>query len=364
MVCKIKRRQTRVIKIGQARIGGNNPVAIQSMAKTKTAYATQTIAQIRRLQEAGCEIVRLAVKDDKDAMALRKIRKAVDIALVADIHFDWKLAIKAIESGVDKIRLNPGNIFDKLKIKEVAAAAKSHHIPIRVGVNSGSVKTSGLTRHKARTQAEQLTRSAIDYIKVLESFKFYDIVVSLKASSVLDTIEAYRQMSKACSYPLHLGVTATGLPMQGAVKSSIAMGVLLSEGIGDTIRVSLTGKPEEEIVVARSILEALELRRFGPQIISCPTCGRCEVNLVKLVRDFESKLNAISYQPSAASSRPVKVAIMGCVVNGPGEAKESDIGIAFGRSQGLLFRKGKPVKKVSFDKCINVLSREMERLYE
>jgi len=352
---KIKRRKTKTVKIGAVFVGGRSPITIQSMAKTKTADIEKTVRQIKELERAGCEIVRLAVKDSADAFAIKKIKKSVNVPLVADIHFSWQLAMEAIESGADKIRLNPGNIYRKAQIREVAAAARLSCIPIRVGVNSGSLRI-----HSGLPHAEGMVKSALDYIKILEGFKFRDIVVSLKASNILDTIEAYQKISRLCDYPMHLGVTATGTPYAGAIKSSVALGALLLEGIGDTIRISLTDKPVQEVAVARAILESLELRSFGPRIISCPTCGRCEVDLVKIVKDLENKLSVAS---SKSQAKPCKIAVMGCTVNGPGEAKEADIGVAFGRKEGLLFRKGKPLSKVPFNKCVNVLLKEMERLH-
>jgi len=360
---EIKRRKTKTIKIGKVYIGSDHPVAIQSMAKTRTADIEKTVRQIKELEDAGCEIVRLAVKDNRDSQALREIKKNVKSPIVADIHFDWRLAIAAIDSGVDKIRLNPGNIYKESQIKEIVSALKRAKIPLRIGVNSGSLRGAN---SKKLSVADKLVRSALDYIRVVEKFKFFDIVVSLKASDVLDTLEAYRKISKAIDYPLHLGVTATGMPFSGAIKSSIALGSLLLEGIGDTIRVSLTDNPVEEVRAARNILEALALRHFGSEIISCPTCGRCEVDLVKIVRKLEDKLSAIpacrtgrSYQLSA---RPPKVAVMGCVVNGPGEAKDADIGIAFGKKDGLLFKHGKPVRKVSSGECVDILLKELNSI--
>jgi len=361
---KIIRHKTKTIKIGNVRIGGNNPIAIQSMTKTRTADIKSTTKQIEELASLGAEIVRLAVRDSRDAEAIKKIKQEACIPLVADIHFDWRLALQAIDNGADKIRLNPGNIYKKEQIKEIVSAAKLAKIPIRVGVNSGSVRKPKAPRlsgkqesSKLRAGAQQLVDSALDYIRILERLKFYDIVISLKASSVLDTIEAYRKISKLCAYPLHLGVTATGLPLQGAIKSSVAIGALLLEGIGDTLRISLTDRPQEEVRVARAILEALGLRSFGPEIISCPTCGRCEVNLVEIVRNLENKLAMSDHK----SSRPLKMAVMGCMVNGPGEASEADIGVAFGRKQGLLFTNGRAVKKVYFSDCIDALLKEMRR---
>jgi len=347
------RRRAKIIKIGNVRIGGDLPVAIQSMAKSKTSDADKTIAQIRKLEAAGCEIIRVAVKDHADALALGRIKKNIGIPLVADIHFDWVLAMEAIENGVDKIRLNPGNIFRKSQVREVAAAAKLARIPIRVGLNSGSVGGKG------KDQVRDMVDKARAYLKLLESFKFRDIVVSLKAQNARDTIRAYRLMAGYCDYPFHLGVTATGLPMEGLTKSNVAIGALLLDGIGDTIRISLTDNPEEEVKSAKCLLKSLGLRNFGPQIISCPTCGRCEVNLFKVVRDLEKRLAVFSGRPV---KRPVEVAVMGCVVNGPGEAKHADLGIAFGRKGGLLFKKGKPAEKVSVDGCVDVLIKEIKKI--
>jgi (E)-4-hydroxy-3-methylbut-2-enyl-diphosphate synthase len=357
---QIKRRKTKVIRIGDILIGGNNPIAIQSMTKTRTCDIEKTVRQISELRQAGCEIVRLAVKDNLDAKALRIIKEKTDIALVADIHFDWRLALEAIDSGVDKIRLNPGNIYKKGQIREIAKAAKLHHIPIRVGVNSGSVDSQASGVRRQKPLADKMVKSASDYIKTLEKSGFYDIVVSLKGSNIFDTIEAYRLMSRLYDYPLHLGVTATGAPYSGAIKSTAALSILLFEGIGDTIRVSLTDKPQSEVKTAKLILEAFGLRCFGPEIISCPTCGRCEVDLVRVVKELENKLSTLDY---SLSTPAVKLAVMGCVVNGPGEAKEADLGVAFGRKQGLLFKKGKVLKKVSIKNCADILLKEVSKQF-
>lgn len=356
---KIARHKTKVIKIGNICIGGNNPIAIQSMTKTKTSKIEETVGQIKELKKAGCEIVRLAVRDNEDALGLKRIKEETKIPLVADIHFNWRLAIEAIDNGVDKIRLNPGNIYRIEQIREIASAAKSNRIPIRVGVNSGSIRKIKKQKAKIKNMADAMVRSALDYIKILENFKFYDIVISLKSSNIFDTLQAYRKMAKICDYPLHLGVTATGPAQIGAIKSSIALGVLLLEGIGDTIRISLTDKPQEEVRLAQYILEALGLRYFGPDIISCPTCGRCEVDLVKIVNDLEEKLSNLNVQ---TLTLPPKVAVMGCVVNGPGEAEQSDIGIAFGKKEGLLFKNGKAIKKISPNRCAEVLLKEITKL--
>jgi len=352
---RIAGRKVRIIKIGNIRIGGNNPIVIQSMAKTRTADVEKTAKQIKELERAGCEIVRLAIKDERDAKAIKQIKNNVNLPIVADIHFNWRLAIAAIDSGADKIRLNPGNIYKKQEAREIVSALKNAKIPLRIGLNSGSVKD---LKSKKANMVEKLVGNCLDYLKMIEGFNFYDIVISLKASSVEDTVEAYRKIAGLCDYPLHLGVTATGLPYAGAIKSSIALGVLLMEGIGDTIRVSLTDKPQQEVKAAKAILEALGLRSFGPEIISCPTCGRCEVDLVKIVKELEQKLSTVNCQ---LLTRQPKVAVMGCVVNGPGEAREADVGIAFGKKEGLLFRDGKPVRKVPFINCAGVLLKEVEK---
>ena len=356
----IQRRKTKNIKIGQVYIGGNNHIAVQSMAKTKTSNIEQVIRQINELEQARCDIVRLAIADSQDAKAIKNIKPKVNLPLVADIHFNWRLALEAIDSGIDKIRLNPGNIYNKKQIKEICRAAKSAHIPIRVGLNSGSLPkpASRLSRAAPHTEniADRMVKSAQDYINILEKFGFYNIVISLKASNIQDTMEAYRKMSKLCSYPFHLGVTASGSSYSGAIKSSIAVGALLAEGIGDTIRISLTDNPQEEVKVARVILEALGLESAGAlEIISCPTCGRCEVNLVNIVREFQDKIKAQEFK------LPLKVAIMGCVVNGPGEAKQADLGVAFGKQECLLFKKGKPIRKVSQDECVEALFGELKK---
>ncbi len=365
------RRRTKIIKIGSVRIGGNYPIAIQSMVKVKTGDTKAAVKQIHELKSAGCEIVRLAIKDVADAKALKVIKSKTNMPLVADIHFNWRLALEAINSGVDKIRLNPGNIYKKGEVREIAKAAKLNRIPIRVGINSGSLQGHKVTSAQVHKPIEErMVKSALNYIRMLEGFGFDDIVVSLKASNTLDTINAYRKMADLCNYPLHLGVTATGLPFSGAIKSSVAVGILLFEGIGDTIRISLTDNPQEEVKAAKAILEALGLRNFGPEIISCPTCGRCEVNLIKIVKDLERKIiKSTVHSPRSTNGsgrlstvdcrQPLKVAVMGCVVNGPGEAKEADIGVAFGKKEGLLFKKGKPVKKIAFDDCVDVLLKEI-----
>jgi len=350
----LRRRKAREIRIGSVYIGGQHPVAIQSMAKSKTSDVNATVKQARQLEKAGCEIIRLAVVDEADAKALGRIKQSVGIPLVADIHFNWRLALAAIESGVDKIRLNPGNIYRLREIREIVKAAKSAGIPIRVGVNSGSLRSE-----KPRAgMSEAMVESALDYARIIEGFGFGDIVISLKASNIVDTVAAYQKIAKLCDYPLHLGVTATGPAQSGIVKSTVAIGSLLLDGIGDTIRVSLTDKPEEEVRIARYILESLDKRCAIFEIISCPTCGRCEVDLRKIVGLLEKRLSGIGYKPLARST---KLAVMGCMVNGPGEAKECDVGIAFAKKEGLLFKAGRAVRKIPLEKCVDVLLKEIIR---
>jgi len=363
----IQRRRCRQVKVGNVAVGGRAPISIQSMAKTDTSKVQTTVSEIGRLESAGCEIVRVAVPDYDSAKAIGKIKEAIRIPLVADIHFNYRLALAAIANGADAVRLNPGNIKKGKEVEEVARCAKEHDIPIRVGVNSGSLNVSWVRGHGLRaktnhdtptTLPELMVQSALDYIKIFEGMDFYDIIISLKASDVLTTIEAYRLMAKRCDYPFHLGVTATGLPHSGLVKSAIGVGSLLVEGIGDTIRVSLTGDPVEEVKVAREILGSLGLRRFGPEVISCPGCGRCEIDLVKLVKEVERRLN--SPQSSVHSTQPLKVAVMGCVVNGPGEAKDADVGIAGGRGVGIIFRSGKKIRKVKEKNLVDELLSELK----
>ena len=327
---------TKQIRVGNVKVGGGAPISIQSMTKTDTRDVQATVREIKELEKSGCEIIRVAVKDFEAANAIKAIKRKVNLPLVADIHFDYRLALRAIENGADKIRLNPGNIYKEDEIREVAMAAKKRRIPIRVGANSGSIRN----RLKANALTGDMVKSVLDYIKILERMDFYDIIVSLKASDVSDTIEAYRLFSKKSKYPLHLGVTAAGTFSTGIVKSSIGIGALLLEGIGDTIRVSLTGDPIEEVIAAKNILQALELRSFDPEIISCPMCGRCQVNLKKIVEEISRRVQGAGYK------KQVKIAIMGCEVNGPGEAKEADIGIACGKGSGIIFKKGKILYRV------------------
>lgn len=335
----IKRRRTSQVKIGGIKVGSASEVSIQSMVKAETSDIKTVVSQIKRLEEAGCDIVRVAVKNFDDAAAIRFIKRYIKIPLVCDIHFDYTLALKSIANGADKIRLNPGNIKDREDILRVVKAARSARIPIRIGVNSGS--------------STELIKPALNYIKLFERAGFYDIIISLKASDVAATVAAYRKIARICDYPLHLGITAAGPYDLGIVKSSIGIGALLLDGIGDTIRVSLTADPVEEVIAAKRILSALRIRQFGPEIISCPTCGRCQVDLVGIVKELEDKLSTIDYRPSTKGF--LTIAVMGCEVNGPGEAKEADIGIAFGKDSGIIFKNGKIVKKVSAKDAVKEL---------
>ena len=353
----IKRRNARQIKVGGVKIGGNALISIQSMTNTFTADVGATVSQIKRLEGAGCEIVRIAVKDAGDAAAVKEIKRKIKIPLACDIHFNYKLALMCIRSGADKIRLNPGNISKRDEVAAVVKAAKIARIPIRVGVNSGSVFTKDERR---KTKDGPLVKAALDYLKLLEAMDFRDIIISLKSSDVISTIESYRKIALLCDYPLHLGVTATGPYNRGIVKSSIGIGALLADGIGDTVRVSLTADPVEEVHAAKKILGAVGARSFGPDIISCPTCGRCKVDLIAMVNELEEKLSAISFQLSA--KRPLKIALMGCEVNGPGEAKDADIGIAFGRESGALFVKGKIIQKIKAKDFAREILKEIRNI--
>jgi len=347
---KIKRRKTRQINVGKVKIGGSAPIAVQSMTNTSTQDITATVSQIRRLQEAGCEIVRVAVPDQEAAAAVAAIKAQIDIPLIADIHFNYRLAIAAAKSGADGLRLNPGNIGGRQKVKAVVECAKDFDIPIRIGVNSGSLEKDIIKKYNGVTPAG-MVESGLRHVDMLKSLDFHKIKISLKASDVHRTIEAYRMLSAKTDLPLHVGVTEAGTLYTGIVKSALGIGMLLAEGIGDTIRVSLTRDPVEEVRVGFEILRALGIRQRGPEIIACPTCGRCNINLFDIVERVEKAL--------MTTTEPLKIAIMGCVVNGPGEAKEVDIGIAGGDGSGVLFRKGKVVKKFAQDKLVDVLLQEV-----
>lgn len=347
------RRETKKVKIGDIFIGGNAPITIQSMTNTDTRNAENTIKQIQELEKVGCEIIRVAVPDMEAAMAIKEIKKSINIPLVGDIHFDYKLALEAINNGVDGLRINPGNIGSELKIKEVVAAAKEHAVPIRIGVNTGSLEKDILEKYGVPT-SEALVESALRHVSILEKYSFYDVVISVKSSNVLDNIKSYRLLSEKTKYPLHIGVTEAGTIFSGTIKSSIGIGALLCEGIGDTIRVSLTDSPIEEVKVGKEILKSCGLRSFGVEIIACPTCGRTNIDLIGLAKKAEEILLNIN--------KPIKVAIMGCAVNGPGEAREADIGIAGGFGEGLIFKKGKILRKVPEDKLLEELIKEIEEL--
>ncbi len=355
MPFQIKRKKTRQITIGTVKIGGMAPITVQSMTNTRTQDIKATVLQIKQLESAGCEIVRVAVPDEAAATAIALIKKKISIPLVADIHFDYRLAIASARAGADALRLNPGNIGGWKKIKAIVDCAEEYQIPIRIGINSGSIEKDILRKYKEVT-AEAMVESAMRHIDLLRSFDFHEIKVSLKASDVYRTIEAYRLLSSKTDLPLHIGVTEAGGLFLGIVKSALGIGMLLAEGIGDTLRVSLTRDPVEEVRVGYEILKALDIRRRGPEIISCPTCGRCNINLFDIVEQVEKAL--------LLNPLPIKLAIMGCVVNGPGEAKEADIGIAGGDGMGVLFKKGRVIKKVPQAKLVDVLLAEVKRYTE
>lgn len=346
----LRGKKTRTIYVGRVPVGGGNPVVVQSMTKTDTTDVKSTVRQIKSLEAIGCEIIRLAVPDMKAAKALGLIRKSIDIPMVADIHFDWRLALEAIKQGVDGLRINPGNIGARWKVKEVVTAVKEKGIPMRIGVNAGSLERE-LRKKYGHPTPEALVESAERSIQILEEMDFTNLKVSLKGSDVPTTVGAYRLFSEKFDYPLHIGVSEAGPPFTGTIKSSVGLGILLSEGIGDTIRVSLTAEPEEEVRVAYEILKSLGLRKKGAEIISCPTCGRCRIDLREIATEVESRLREID--------KPMKVAVMGCVVNGPGEAREADFGIAGGKGIGILFRKGKIIKKIKEKDLLDELMNEI-----
>jgi len=349
------KKKTRRIHVGSVPIGGGAPIAVQSMTNTDTRDIPATIDQINRLSTAGCEIVRLAVMDREAALAFKQIKAEVDVPLIADIHFDHRLAIESLHSGADGLRINPGNIGSQKAVGAVVREAKERGVPIRIGVNAGSLQKEILAKYGSPTP-EAMVESALQHIAMLEELDFGEMKISLKSSSVKRTIRAYEILSQKVDYPLHLGVTEAGSLISGTVKNAIGIGYLLANGIGDTFRVSLTRDPVDEIKVAYEILRALDLRHRGPEIISCPTCGRCEINLFGLVDRVEESLKGMTASP--------KVAIMGCVVNGPGEAREADIGIAGGRGQGILFKKGELVRKIPESDLAQVLIDELQKMTE
>jgi len=336
------RRNTRSVKVGNLEIGENAPISVQSMTNTDTKDISATVSQIKRMEREGCELVRVAVPDSESCHSLPLIKKEINIPLVADIHYDYKLALKSIECGVDGLRINPGNIGNDEKIKLVIKSAKKINLPIRFGINSGSLDKNILKKYKKATP-QALVESTVNVIKILDELNYHNIIFSIKSTDIINTIEANNIFSSKYDYPLHLGITEAGPPFQGIIKSSVGIGALLFQGIGDTIRVSLTGDPVEEIKVGYEILKALHLRQRGPNLISCPTCGRCKVDLNKIVKKVERQICNIN--------KPLTIAVMGCMVNGPGEAKEADIGVAFDKDKGVLFKKGKIIAK-SNDKMI------------
>ena len=350
-------RNSRQINIGGIRVGGGAPVTVQSMTKTDTRDVPATVAQIKSLEKAGCDIVRLAVPDMDAALALGKIKKQTKIPIVSDIHFDYRLALEAVRQGVDSMRINPGNIGARYRIKAVVDAVKERGIPIRIGVNSGSLEKDILKKHGSPTP-EALAESALRHVSILEDLDFRDIKISVKSTDVKKMIAAYRILAELTDYPLHLGVTEAGTYEMGTIKSSIGIGTLLAEGIGDTIRVSLTGDPAQEIDVGIKILKSLGIRRNGIELISCPGCGRLEIDLMKLVKDVEDRIAGLELP------RPIKIAILGCVVNGPGEASEADIGIAGGRGKGMLYKDGKLVRSFKEGQIVDELVKELETFAE
>ena len=347
------RRKTKEVKVGHLMVGGNNPIWIQSMTNTDTRDVNATVEQIKRLTEAGCEIVRLAVLNSEAAEAIKEIKKQVTVPLVADIHFDYRLALASMESGIDKLRINPGNIGDIERVKKVVYMAKEREIPIRIGVNAGSLKKESLEKYNGIT-AEGLVESAMEHVEILESLHFENILVSIKASHIPLTIEAYELLSQKIVYPLHIGITETGTLYGGSIKSAVGLGILLQNGIGDTLRVSLTSDPTDEVRCAKEIIKALGIRKMGVELISCPTCGRTQIDLIRIATEVEAAVSKMD--------KHIKVAVMGCAVNGPGEAREADVGIAGGDGVGLIFRKGEIIKKVPEEDLVAALLREIESL--
>ncbi|MDA3130711.1 flavodoxin-dependent (E)-4-hydroxy-3-methylbut-2-enyl-diphosphate synthase [Aliibacillus thermotolerans] len=349
------RTETRPVKVGDLVIGGNNEVVVQSMTTTKTEDVEATVQQILRLEEAGCQIVRVACPNMKAANAIPEIKKRIHIPLVVDIHFDYRLALKAIEGGADKIRINPGNIGTQEKVEAVVKAAKEKNIPIRIGVNAGSLEKRILEKYGYPT-ADGMVESALHHIKILEDLDFYDIIVSMKASDINLAIEAYEKAAESFSYPLHLGITESGTQFAGTIKSAAGLGVLLNKGIGNTIRISLSADPTEEVKVARELLKSFGLASNAATLISCPTCGRIEIDLIKIANEVEEYISKIQ--------APIKVAVLGCAVNGPGEAREADIGIAGAKGEGLLFRHGEIIRKVPEETMVEELKKEIDAIAE
>jgi (E)-4-hydroxy-3-methylbut-2-enyl-diphosphate synthase len=353
----IQRRKTKNIFYDNIGVGSDYPISVQSMTNTKTHNVESTVNQIKKLQKAGCEIIRVAVPDMKAALALSKIKEQIEIPLIADIHFNYKLALKAIEQDVDGLRINPGNIGDKNRVEVVVKAAKQKDIPIRIGVNSGSIEKDLLKKYGKPT-AEGMVESVLKHIDILEEFEFYNIIISMKSTDVLMTLKAHELLSKKVDYPFHIGITESGSGKEGIIKSSVGIGLLLEKGYGDTVRVSLTGDPVQEVHTAYEILKALKLRNRGISIISCPTCGRTEVDLEQITKEIKKRIKKYNKDFEVG----LEVAVMGCAVNGPGEAREADLGIACGKNEGLLFKKGKVIKKVNEDQIIDVLIKEIKNI--
>lgn len=351
VMSEIKRKQTRTVKVGNVMMGGNYPVVIQSMCNTDTRDVEKTVKQILELEQAGCEIVRVAVPDMTAAKAIGEIKKRISIPIVADIHFDYKLALKVMDLGVDKVRINPGNIGEESRIQAVVEKAKQKQIPIRIGVNSGSLEKDLIQKYGGVTP-EGLVESALRHIRILEKYQFYDIVVSIKASNVPFSVQAYTLLSEKVDYPIHVGITEAGTVYSGTIKSAVGIGAILLQGIGDTIRVSLTGNPVEEIKAAKEILKSVGMLEKGIELISCPTCGRTQIDLISIANEVEQKCKNLD--------KKLKVAVMGCVVNGPGEAREADIGIAGGKGEGLLFKKGEIIRKIPENELVEQLMKEIE----
>jgi len=351
---RMSREKTRVIRIGDRVIGGGNPVLIQSMCNTKTQDVNATVGQIKALTEAGCDIIRVAVPDMEAAAALKKIKKQISIPLVADIHFDYRLAIASIESGADKIRINPGNIGSADRVRAVVEKAREYDIPIRVGVNSGSLEKNLIEKYGGVT-AEGIVESALQKVRMIEELGYENLVISIKSSNVLMCVKAHELIARRSDYPLHVGITEAGTYVSGTIKSSVGLGIILHEGIGDTIRVSLTGDPVEEVKTAKLILKTLGLRKGGVEVVSCPTCGRTRIDLISLANQVEKLVSEFDHLD-------IKVAVMGCVVNGPGEAREADLGIAGGIGEGLLMKKGEIIRKVPEDELLQALKEELMKM--
>ncbi len=350
---RIIRRQSRSVMAGNVQIGGNAKIPVQSMTNTFTKDVNSTVRQILELEDAGCEIVRVAVADASDAEAIRDIKKQIHIPLVADIHFDYRLALKSIENGIDKLRINPGNIGSIDRVQKIVEMAKPRNIPIRIGVNAGSIHKDILRKYNNIITSEGMVESALEHVRILEDLDYNNIVISMKGTDIKMTINAYRSMAQKVDYPLHLGITHAGTLFEGSIRSAIGVGSLLADGIGDTLRISLTDKPTEEVKVAREILKSLNLRDFGINYITCPTCGRTKIQLIDLTKKIQDGLKNVN--------KPITVAIMGCAVNGPGEARQADIGIAGGIGEALLFKKGEIIRKVKEEEIVQTLLEEIEK---